>query len=440
MKNLPDIYKIIRSSEHSTKFSNTGKIDKLEDFRNEYKIATQNYVNYIMNNDISFKTIIKSDDGDTFTVYNTFSMQKGSYILPKYLDYNLISFDTKLSARALSSSMNQSLGIIKSHTKKLIKANQKLQWLKDTEKSFVAINKQIERINKLKSAESFDLENINPELSSKCCSIEYDDRLFNAWIVLEYIGEFYGKIIIPIKFHKHSNELKEDYNMMRSFLICEDNIQLRWEKQVCKKKDGISIGADPGVNRICTFSHIDNKDDFSYSDVLKKICKKRKNSFAYKRALREREILVNKFVNNTDFDNVKEVNLEDNSTIHYKNPTSRYLSHYSYSEIRDKIESKSLESGVQVKKTGSIYKSQRCSKCGWVQCSNRDKSKFYCKKCNLSMDADYNSSINQTLQLISIPLGLISKKYNKEGFYWSSSGLYLDNGQEIRVSDFSCID
>lgn len=417
---------LIRSSMHATKFSNTNKIEKLNEFIEDNANAVREYTKYIWNNEIRWI--------DNKGLEHVFSLEKESYDLGSHIDYNAIKFNTKLSARALCSASNQAVGIVKSHSNKIIAMNEKLEWMEKTGKTEAKIEKYKARIQRLKNVEKIDLKNIYPELSSKCCDFIEDERYFNGWIELHSIGEYYGKILIPIKFHQHSNKLKEEFEMMTSFLIAPDSIMIRWTKDKAhKKSEGLVVGADPGANRVCTFSHIENEDNDEYKDCLKKISNKTKNSEAYKKAIKQRGNIVNKFINNIDFSEVKQINLEDNSTIHYKNYKGQFLSHYAYGEIKNKINSVAAEQGVLVSLQSSFYKSQRCSNCGWTQKKNRSGKNFRCCQCGLQIDADVNSSINQTCTLTSLPCAVKELKVNIRGFYWNSKGVFELTGTEFRV-------
>lgn len=416
---------IIKSSMHTTKFSNTHKIIELNNFIDEYSNAIKQYVDFIWNNEIHWT--------DNKNIEHIFSLKKESYDLGNFLDYKITSFDTALSARALSSAITQAIGIIKSHSNKILKMHGKLEWMQKTNKTENKIEKYKERIKKIKEVESIDLKNIHPELSSKCCSFIQDNRHFNGWIKLSALGESFNNILIPIKFHQHSNELKQSFEMMTSFCISPASIDIRWNRAKTHQSKGLIVGADPGANRICTFSHLDNPDNNEYKECLKKIARKRKNSKAYKNAIKQRKTIVNNFLNNIDLSNVKQINLEDNSTIHYKNYKGRFLSHYSYGEIKNKINSIASEQGVLVQMQSSYYKSQRCSNCGWTQKKNRNGQLFHCPKCHLQIDSDVNSSINQTCKLFSLPTAVKEMKLNISGFFWNPENILNEFGTEFRV-------
>jgi transposase len=430
--------KIIRTSRHNLSYSNIAKSTNLNNFINEYTNAVRIYTDYIWNNDIHWTSTHKHEDEDII-LHHLFSLEKESYECSSFLDYKIITFSTKLSARALSSAITQACGIIKAHSNKLQKMLNKLNWLTQTGKSEKSIEKYKERIHNIKKTESIELKNIYPELSSKCCEFISDNRHFNGWIHLKSIGEEFGHIYLPVNFHKHSNKLMNSFDMMTSFLIYPTYVDIRWEKPVIMRKSGITVGADPGINRLCSFSHIENQDSDDYKNCLNKISKKRKNSNSYKKAIKYRKIIVNNFINNIDLSDVKEINFEDNSTIHHKNYKGRFLSHYAYAEIKQKIETIAIENGVRFQLQGNVYKSQRCSNCGWTQKSNRDNTLFICKHCGLTIDADFNASINQTHKLAAIPSGLRVLNLGKLGFFWKPQGLFSLDDQELRIPDSSLL-
>ena len=99
----------------------------------------------------------------------------------------------------------------------------------------------------------------------------------------------------------------------------------------------------------------------------------------------------------------------------------RYLSHWTYTEIFEKLKSKSEELGVQVQEMNPTYTSHRCSVCGWVRKDNRKGQIFKCTSCGHSQDADLNASLNLSLNLPSIKKEVRLKQLNRTGFYWNVS-------------------
>lgn len=129
---------------------------------------------------------------------------------------------------------------------------------------------------------------------------------------------------------------------------------------------------------------------------------------------------------------IKEIRLEEIWNIGFRSSTSRVLSHWTNTEIRDCLEDICLQAGVRFVQVPSTYKSQRCSGCGKVLKSNR-KGKIYKCSCGLEIDADYNSSLNQVLNLPEISFEFRKLGLNKKGFYWLESGLFNLSGEELGV-------
>ena len=174
-------------------------------------------------------------------------------------------------------------------------------------------------------------------------------------------------------------------------------------------------------------------DGHEYGAILDRISKKRKNSNSYKRALALRNNYVNWFVNRCDWSDLSLLRLEDNRWLHYKSYKGRRLYHNSWGLLRQKVQSKLDELGVQVKLIESPYRSQRCSECGWVQKKNRKAKTFCCPNCGHYEDADINSAKNQLVDLPYISEYFRKQKLNREGFFWVEDGIFDPLGQELGV-------
>lgn len=120
--------------------------------------------------------------------------------------------------------------------------------------------------------------------------------------------------------------------------------------------------------------------------------------------------------------------------IGYKQRTSRKLSHWTNTLIRDKILRKCEELEVPIIEQDSTYRSQRCFNCGIVRKSNRKCKLYKCKHCHYEADADYNASLNHSIDLPVIDWKIRNQGFNLgKGFYWKPSGLFTFDGVELRV-------
>ncbi|WP_279220967.1 transposase [Clostridium fermenticellae] len=74
---------------------------------------------------------------------------------------------------------------------------------------------------------------------------------------------------------------------------------------------------------------------------------------------------------------------------------NKILENWSYFQLQKMIEYKAENVGIKVRYINPEYTSQKCSVCGHVDKENREsQSKFICKKCGFTANADYNASQN----------------------------------------------
>lgn len=79
--------------------------------------------------------------------------------------------------------------------------------------------------------------------------------------------------------------------------------------------------------------------------------------------------------------------------------SNKFLRDWTYYDLRQKVEYKAKELGIEVRFVNSQYTSQRCSKCGHIDSANRPKEEkgqayFKCTQCGFEANADYNASLN----------------------------------------------
>lgn len=266
---------------------------------------------------------------------------------------------------------------------------------------------------------------------------------FSGFLRLKCLGDSYEDIYLPIKLNKRDRRWeRKGYTMLNSFLLCDDEIQIRWKKEIALKTEGETIGSDQGKNDTMYLSNgfktpVANKQGVTMDDILEKLARKEKGSKAFQRAVEERENFINWQMNELwrmgAFENVRQVNTEGIWNINYKRRTSRKMSHWSNPLIIGKFQSLMLEHGVRVHEESATYMSQRCSRCGLVKKSNRKGKVYKCPHCGLVIDADQNAALNHTQDLPPIHWSLRLKQMNRKGFFWTKSGLFtLDGGEPIQ--------
>ena len=400
------------------------------------------------------------------------------------LPFSLIA----LSGRTLKSVKTQAMGIIdswlkeilrsyqfgyfnqdkykKAHRKKLIKrCDEKCRIVKNLKKGKTKLN-----------IDKFEFNSINCELLR--CNVDEKfelsqdsnnnfDLLFNlnSMYSKEYIIRKNNKLSIPLRSHKHFNNLKNGIvshvqchldQIVKSILVSKEGIEVRFKFKPLAKESQFKqrkLGVDQGQRKLFTAFSVDKNNvenindglylketDFNlkttYNQICTKISKLEKGSKSFKRAQDHRKNIINQAVNilskteNFNFENdVAEICLEKIRHLGKGKNKSRKLQAFNYADLRYKLERKCIETNVELTETSNAYRSQRCSLCGFVHKKNRlsGGEEFKCLKCGYAADADINSAKNQVTNL---PELYVFKRYNRNinhtsGFYWLETGIVI---------------
>lgn len=180
-------------------------------------------------------------------------------------------------------------------------------------------------------------------------------------------------------------------------------------------------------------------DRCPHGHTLKSICqtisRRKSGSKGTQRTRQHRKNFVGWSLNQISFAHVKQINLEEVINLRRgKKQFNKSLMHWTYTQIREKIERLADEKGFLLHSTSSSYRSQRCSRCGWVLKTNRKGKTFTCSVCNFTHDADLNAASNHSFDLVEIPKWVRRRKLNCKGFYWLETGLF-SVGHEPIVRD-----
>lgn len=387
----------VRSTSVSLKFSNVDKLKKLSIFINEYK-----------------KVVV-------FTVDYLWNLEVIPSLLPKEITKN-ISNRTWLSARAVQSACKQASGIVRGTRQKQKQRLAQIIKFK-TQGMYKKARKLQKFYDKVKTSKP-EIENVCPELDERFVETNFDNvTSFDGWITLTSLGNK-TKIVLPFKKTEHFNKILGSSIIKKGIRISPDKVTFNFVMiKPVLRKTGKTLGVDIGIKDVCTLS--DNtqfqKDIHGHTleTIQKKLARKKKGSKAFAKAQKHRANYIKWYLNQIDLSNIKTLKIEDIKHLRSGKKTSRYLSHWSYTIIKNKLEDIALRSGVQIIKTSPTYTSQRCSSCGWTRKKNRSGKKFICGACKYADDADHNASVNISLDLpeISKEERLLHK--NKEGFYWN---------------------
>ena len=285
-----------------------------------------------------------------------------------------------------------------------------------------------------------------------------------------------NNLSIPLSSHHHFNELKSGIvanvqckliEIGKSILVSKEGIEVRFKfKPLARKAEFKNkiIGIDQGQRKLFSavstsidansskndnhryryLAETDLKEQLiysyayahSYNEVCDKIARRQKGSKGFERAQAHRKNLINQAINLLAEifgfeDDVAEVCLEKLRRLGEGKKKSRKLQAFNYADLRHKLERKCQETNVQLSEaeTSNAYRLQRCSLCGFVHKKNRlnGGEEFVCLKCGFTLDADFNSAINQIAELPQLYHNRKLYPNNSTGFYWLSSGVtYLD--------------
>ena len=171
----------IKTSKHSTKFSNKNKLKNLEILSNEYRKCLKHIVNYVWLNGYSYtsKNEVKN-----------FNIQKNLLDYPSMFTSDVISksnLNTFLTGRALKCCLTQAAGMIKSAT---LKQKKRLYFLKSQKDEGITKRKLKLLIKKIKQniPQMPNCDNAKLELNSICATLKIkSDMHFNAFLRLTSI-------------------------------------------------------------------------------------------------------------------------------------------------------------------------------------------------------------------------------------------------------------
>jgi putative transposase len=167
--------------------------------------------------------------------------------------------------------------------------------------------------------------------------------------------------------------------------------------------------------------------------IINKICRKKKGSKAFWRAKEHQKNYINWSLKQLNLSNIKEIRVEKISNFRHKKNVGKFLNQFGEKLIRSKLIDVAQQCGVRIVEQQSAYRSQRCSKCGYVDRKNRSGKNFSCKHCSFQIDADLNASLNHEINLPSSEnIRLLVKNKNIK-FFWKEEGFYDLQGQELTV-------
>lgn len=395
--------KITRQSQHSLKFSTTGKRESLERLFTDYKDQLQFYIDLIWTEQLPLKTFLSSKDLPehlfSFASWKQICYQNASQIVRSNLKKNRERRFKKYKKLYRKCKENR-----KYHerflNKKFSELNlKKFTWTKPVVKS-ISINVDTKGYK--------DILNVNGEFDQFI-------RLILPWK---------EKINLPIKQTKQSLKFKE-WKRCNTFRLNRINenfyLNFAYQKETPDiKSEGEHLGIDIGVNKLIADSN-GNFYGMDFKKIVEKLNKKKFKSRNWNQTLTELKNYVGQTVNKIDFNSlnllVKEdlKNISRNTKKNKKlNKTSRrLLSNWNRKLLEEKLEQRCAENGVFLTSIDPAFTSQRCSSCGEIHKNSRNGEDFNCPDCGMNMDSDHNGARNVLQDFIEKHEACIVPRGNK---------------------------
>jgi transposase len=408
---------ITRSSSHSLKFSNIGKLLELSIFLEEYRRVLQLIIDNLWENRIIV-------DDKILDISSNFLNCPS--VLPS--DY-LHRFSSFFTARMIQCVGKQACSMVRASIKKRSKQLYMLKKLQKEGKNTKYLQRKIDIQPLIKP----NALNANAELDSRLVNFK-DSKHF----------DFFCKVItgnrisfnLPILHNKVSRKWLSKGELKTSVRLTNNSLILIFSiPKLEKKKEGRIVGCDQGSTTAATFS--DNQvtvkcnHGHDLSSIQEKLARRVKDSIGFKKAQDHRKNYINWSLNQINFSNIKELRLEEIKNIRKGKNTSRKLKHWTYTLIKQKLIRVSEEEGFLFTEVPNEFRSQRCSSCGWVRKVNRKGKTFKCSICGFTIDADLNAASNLELDLFEVPYWVRLKKINHLGFFWTKDGLFSGSWEPI---------
>jgi len=248
-----------------------------------------------------------------------------------------------------------------------------------------------------------------PVLDAKFVSLEKGQKSFDLVLRLSTLAKG-KKIVLPTKKTSILNKWLKKGSLIQGCELHEDKIivwiNIEKEKTIVDKE---SIGIDLGMNKLLTTSQgqIIGKD---FSSYVNKILNKKKNSKAYKRAVKAKNNYVNWCVNQLPWDkigilayeNLKFITKGKNGRRKFRNFRVKQQ-YWTVRKVITRILEKCQENRVRPVYVNPRNTSRTCPSCTYIAEHNRKDECFCCLACGYKQDADIvgaTNILNKALQFL----------------------------------------
>jgi IS605 OrfB family transposase len=258
-------------------------------------------------------------------------------------------------------------------------------------------------------------------------AIRYDKRSYTIWLDREEVslatvkGRLKFRVKVPEYFKQYagwniaSASLKYDKRLKKFFL----NVSVEKEAGDIQPEEEFYVGVDLGLRKLAVVSTPDGKiNKFFDGGHIRAVSERyqalrrrlqSKGTPSAKRHLKKLSQREKRFRTAINHKIAKEiVNLVPaggvivleklkgiRRRIKVNKRNRRWIHSWNFAQLQQFIEYKAQSKGIRVVYVDARYTSQKCSRCGYISCSNRiDRSHFVCKHCGFFLNADLNASRN----------------------------------------------
>lgn len=232
---------------------------------------------------------------------------------------------------------------------------------------------------------------------------------FDCWLHLQSIGN--GIILdLPIKKHKHLNELEARGRRQESYVITRDSVQFCFEIETGPKQEpDACIGIDTGINALASLS-TGKQLGTDIKAGIERIKRCKHGSKGQKRAvrsLRQRmDEVAKEVVSRASLvvvENLK--NITKNTKRRLDKNMRRSIGRWNVRYWLGTLQRKCEDNRVSFRSVSPYYTSQTCSSCGHVDRRNRNGELFRCLECGYQANADVQASRNILNRFLTGPYG-----------------------------------
>lgn len=231
---------------------------------------------------------------------------------------------------------------------------------------------------------------------------------FDAWLQIRGGAQ----LDLPIKFHKHYNNLAKIGKCCNSMLITDKDVKLFFEIETGPKKEaGYVLGLDSGINALASLSN-GTQCGFNVKSIIQKINRKQNGSNAQKRARKHlQQYMCEEAEAIASQPELKLLVVEKLKNLHQKTKqrlgkvSRKLVGSWIYRYWLNRVQQQCEWNRVSFRTVPAYNTSIYCPACGCTSKENRLGEMFRCQECGYAGNADIIAARNILDRFLSGPYG-----------------------------------